>query len=121
MVELEGPDTPGVPYSADSLLRRGAQCRARLLPRTTHPTRRRRPTLLPHRSDAGYGAASAAALLHGARVGETASAEEATGLRWGDAALIPHVERILADARTRKDERLEQVAERFLKAAGAPG
>ena len=76
--------------------------------------------LLPDRSDAGYDAASAAALLHGARLGETASAEEATGFRWGDATLIPHVERILADARTRNDERLEQVAERFLKAARTP-
>jgi hypothetical protein len=75
---------------------------------------------LPDRSDAGYDAASAAALLHGARIGETASAEETTGYRWGDATLIPHVERILAEARNRKDDRLEQVAERFLKAAGAP-
>lgn len=75
---------------------------------------------LPDRSDARFDAASAAALLQGARVGETASAEEATGYRWGDAALIPHVERLLADARDRGDERLEQVAERFLKAAGVP-
>ena len=74
---------------------------------------------LPDRSDAGYDAASAAALLQGARIGEAASAEEATGYRWGDAALIPHVERLLAHARTRNDERLEQVAERFLKAARA--
>jgi len=73
---------------------------------------------LPDRSDPGYDAASAAALLQGARVGETASAEEATGFRWGDAALIPHVERLLADARNRGDERLEQVAGRFLRAAG---
>ena len=72
---------------------------------------------LPDRSDAGYDAAAAMALMHGARVGDTASAEEATGYRWGDAALIPHVERILADARTRNDERLEQVAERFLNVA----
>jgi hypothetical protein len=75
---------------------------------------------LPDRSDAGYDAASAAALLRGARIGETASAEEATGYRWGDAALVPHVERLLADARARSDDRLEQVAERFLKAAGSP-
>jgi hypothetical protein len=75
---------------------------------------------LPDRSDPGYDAASAAALVEGARVGDTASAEEATGYRWGDGALIPHVERILADARRRSDDRLEQVAERFLKAARPP-
>lgn len=75
---------------------------------------------LPGRDEPGYDAAATAALLHGARVGDTAAAEEATGYRWGEPKLIPHVERLLADARKRRDDRLEQVAERFLKRATGP-
>lgn len=75
---------------------------------------------LPERDTEGYDAAATAALLQGARVGDTAAAEEATGYRWGEPKLIPHVERLLADARKRRDDRLEQVAERFLKRATAP-
>ena len=69
---------------------------------------------LPPRDDPGYDAAAAAALLEAARAGETASAEQATGYYWGEPKLRPHVERILARARTEHDERLEQLAERFL-------
>lgn len=79
-----------------------------------------RPTYrLPDRSDPGYPAASAAALLEGARAADVASAEEATGYQWGDLTLVPHVERMLADARRKRDERLEQVSLRYLKAARA--
>jgi hypothetical protein len=46
--------------------------------------------------------------------GETASAEQATGYYWGEPKLRPHVQRILARARSEHDERLEQLAERFL-------
>lgn len=70
---------------------------------------------LPARDDAGYDAAAAAALLHGARVGDTAAAEEATGYGWGDARLRQHVERILQRAVAEGDDRLEQVAERYLR------
>ena len=70
---------------------------------------------LPPRDDPGYDAVAAAALLEGARVADTAAAEEATGYRWGEPKLRPHVERVLADAIARGDDRLEQVAERFLK------
>lgn len=73
---------------------------------------------LPERDDPGYDRAAAKALLHGASVADTATAEEATGYRWGEPALIPHVECLLADARRRGDDRLEQVAERFLNSAG---
>jgi hypothetical protein len=69
---------------------------------------------LPPRDDPGFDAAAAAALLNAARVGETASAEQATGYYWGEPKLRVHVQRILARARLEHDERLEQLAERFL-------
>ena len=71
--------------------------------------------LLPDRADPGFDAAAAAALLEGARIGDTASAEEATGYRWGEPRLRRHVERLRDAAMARDDERLEQVAERFLR------
>ena len=77
--------------------------------------RPRRDYALPPRDDPSFDAAAAAALLEGARVSETAEAEDATGYRWGEPRLRPHVERILARARAERDERLEQVAERFLR------
>jgi len=70
---------------------------------------------LPKRDDPGYDAAAAWALLEGANVGDSLSAEEATGYRWGEAKLRPHVERILATARAEGNERLEQLAQRFLR------
>ena len=71
---------------------------------------------LPPRDDPGFDAAAAAALLEGARIGDTAAAEVATGYRWGEPALRGHVQRALAAARAHGDERLEQVAARFLRA-----
>jgi len=70
---------------------------------------------LPPRDDPGYDAAAAAELLEGARVSEIIEAEEATGYPWGDPTLFPHVARILERARADGDDRLEQVAERFLR------
>lgn len=70
---------------------------------------------LPERDDPGFDAAAARALLEGARAGETASAEEATGYYWGEPRLQPHVRRILLEARKSGDDRLEQLAERFLR------
>ena len=70
---------------------------------------------LPPRDDPAYDAAAAMALLEGARVSETLAAEDATRYKWGDSRLRPHVERLLEQARTSGDERLEQVAERFLR------
>ena len=75
----------------------------------------RRDYGLPPRDDPGFDAAAAAALLEAARVGETASAEEATGYYWGEPRLHPHVRRLLAEARKARDDRLEQLAERFLR------
>lgn len=71
---------------------------------------------LPARDDPGYDSAAAWALIEGANVGDSLSAEEATGYRWGEPQLKPHVERILADARREQNERLEELAERFLRA-----
>jgi hypothetical protein len=73
---------------------------------------------LPDRADPDYPRASARALLRGADQGDTAGAEAATGYFWGDPALFPHVERILAEAREDHDGRLEQLAERFLRGPG---
>ncbi|HMH83710.1 MAG TPA: hypothetical protein VK531_12630 [Gemmatimonadales bacterium] len=69
---------------------------------------------LPPRHDPGFDAAAAAALLEAARVGDTASAEQATGYYWGEPKLRPHVQQLLAAARAAGDERLVQLAERFL-------
>lgn len=70
---------------------------------------------LPPREDPGYDAAAAEALLDAAREGDTASAEEATGYYWGEAKLRPHVRRILERAGREGDDRLEQLAARFLR------
>jgi len=70
---------------------------------------------LPPREDPSYDEAAAAALLEGARVSHVLEAEQATGYSWGEARLRPYVERRLAQARADGDDRLEQVAERFLK------
>ena len=75
----------------------------------------RRHFSLPLRDDPEFDAAAAAALLEAARDGATGDAEEATGYRWGDPRLHPHVTCILERARRESDERLEQLAERFLR------
>jgi hypothetical protein len=76
--------------------------------------RPRRNYGLPGRNDPGFDAAAAAALLEAARAGETAVAEEATGYYWGEPRLHTHVRRILERAQAEGDERLEQLARRFL-------
>ena len=48
---------------------------------------------LPAPDDPGYDAAAALAMLEGARSGHTREAEEATGYRWGDRALVEHIQR----------------------------
>ena len=70
---------------------------------------------LPPRDDPDYDAAAADALLEAARAGDTGSAEMATGYYWGEPRLREHVRRILERARTERDERLEQLADRFLR------
>lgn len=75
----------------------------------------RRNWSLPPRDDPGYDEAAASALLEGARVSEVLDAEEATGYAWGEPRLRPYVERALERARSSGDDRLEQVAARYLK------
>ena len=71
--------------------------------------------LLPKRDDPGYDEAAAWALLEGANVGDSHSVQVATGYEWGEPKLRPHVERILTQAVAQKNERLQQLAERFLR------
>jgi len=70
---------------------------------------------LPAREDPSFDIAAARALLQGADLGDTASAETATGYYWGEPKLRPLVERILDEAREDRNDRLEQLAERFLR------
>jgi hypothetical protein len=69
---------------------------------------------LPDRDDPGYDEAAARVLLEAARNGETDAAERATGYYWGEARLRPYVSRILKEAQRNGDERLEQLARRFI-------
>jgi hypothetical protein len=75
----------------------------------------RRAYDLPARDDPGYDEAAARALLEAARVNETQLAERATGYYWGEPRLRPFVEQIRDAAEKSGDDRLEQVARRFLK------
>jgi hypothetical protein len=70
---------------------------------------------LPARDDPGFERAAARALLEAARVSETQLAERATGFYWGEPGLRPHVEEALAEAERAGDERLAQLARRFLR------
>ena len=70
---------------------------------------------LPPRDDPGFDAAAAEALLEAARSGDTGSAEMVTGYYWGEPRLHEHVRRILVRAEAEGDDRLEQLARRFLR------
>ncbi len=73
---------------------------------------------LPPKDSPEFDRAAAWALLEGANLGDSLAAEMATGFRWGEPRLRPHVELIRDHARARGDSRLEQLAERFLTVAG---
>lgn len=81
--------------------------------RDDRPPRRRFD--LPARDDPAFDEAAARALLEGARDGETAAAEQATGYYWGEPRLRSHIEAIGAEAGRAGDERLAQLANRYLK------
>ena len=70
---------------------------------------------MPSTDDPGFDAAAARAILEAAREGDTGAAEQATGYYWGEPRLRVHVERILAAARAENDDRLVQLAERWLR------
>jgi hypothetical protein len=71
--------------------------------------------VLPPRDDPGFDEAAAVALLDGADVGNSYSAEQATGYRWGADPLKPHIRKLLARAEAEGDERRVTLAKRFLK------
>lgn len=74
---------------------------------------------LPDRESPSYDAAAAWALLEGANAGNTRSAEDATGYRWGDPDLVAWVETYLTRAEEEGQDRVAQLARRFLRAANA--
>lgn len=74
---------------------------------------------LPDPDSPGYEEAVAWALIQGADEGDSRSAEKATGYRWGDPLLTDHVKAILAQAEDQGEDRVAQLARRFLRAAGA--
>lgn len=75
----------------------------------------RRNYALPDRDDPGFDRAAARALLEAACVNETQLAERATGYYWGEPKLRPYVEEVVAEAEAAGQERLEQVARRYLR------
>lgn len=79
----------------------------------------RRDFGLPPRGDRSYDAAAALALLEGARDGFMASAEEATGYRWGDPHLRKHIERLLDKEQDKPDDEQDRrfmlMAKRYLR------
>jgi len=74
---------------------------------------------LPDPDSPYYSEAAAWALLQGADEGDSRGAEDATGYRWGDPLLADEVRAILAGAEDRGEDRVAQLARRFLREAGA--
>lgn len=73
---------------------------------------------LPEEDSPFYDEAAAWALIQGADAGDTRSAEVATGYRWGDPHLIDRIRAILTEAEADGQDRVAQLARRYLKAAG---
>ena len=73
--------------------------------------------VLPSRESPRFDAAAARALLEGAHIGNTQSAEAATGYDWGDPALVPHIEALIREAEGLGDERMARLGRRYLRAA----
>jgi hypothetical protein len=72
---------------------------------------------LPDPGSPYYREAAAWALIQGADLGDSRGAEDATGYRWGDPLLVPEVRAILAGAEERGEDRVAQLARRFLRQA----
>jgi len=72
---------------------------------------------LPDPASPYYDEAAAWALIEGANLGDTRSAELATGCAWGESRLVPHVEQILERAEDEDNSRIAQLARRFLRSA----
>ena len=74
----------------------------------------RRNYNLPERDDPDFDRVAARALVEAARVGETQLAERATGYYWGEPKLKPYVAKLLEEAIKDNDDRMEQLARRFM-------
>jgi len=72
---------------------------------------------LPDPDSPYYPEAAAWALIQGADEGDTRSAEDATGYRWGAPELISNMESILSEAEESDQDRVAQLARRYLRAA----
>ena len=72
---------------------------------------------LPEPDSPYYDEAAAWALIQGADEGDSRSAELATGYAWGEPRLAEHVRRILDESVERGENRLVQLARRFLRAS----
>jgi len=72
---------------------------------------------LPEPDSPYYAEAAAWALIQGADQGDSVGAERATGYRWGEERLVPQVQAILRDAEEKEQDRVAQLARRFLRAA----
>jgi len=73
---------------------------------------------LPDVDSPYYEEAAAWALIQGADQGNSVGAEAATGCRWGEARLAPQMRKILEEAEEQGQDRVAQLARRFLRAAG---
>ena len=71
---------------------------------------------LPDADSPYYEEAAAWALIQGADEGDSMSAESATGYRWGDPMLTSHIQKILEEAEEAGEDRVAQLARRFLGA-----
>jgi hypothetical protein len=77
---------------------------------------------LPERGSPHFDKAAAWALIEGANLGNTRSAELATGYEWGEPRLAAPVRAILDEALALGDERMAKLARRFLrKVEQSPG
>lgn len=72
---------------------------------------------LPDPSSPYFREAVAWALIQGADAGDSRGAESATGYLWGDPLLTAEVEGILAEAEATGEDRVAQLARRFLRKA----
>jgi hypothetical protein len=72
---------------------------------------------LPDPDSPYYTEAAAWALIQGADEGDSRGAELATGYRWGDPLLVKEVDEILERAEAEGEDRVAQLARRFLRAA----
>jgi hypothetical protein len=72
---------------------------------------------LPEPESPYYAEAAAWALIQGADQGDSVGAELATGFRWGEPLLTPQVRAILEEAEAKGQDRVAQLARRFLRAA----